>query len=163
MDCIEKLDFQSVDFIITCGWGYKVPKEIIELPKSSALNCHSSYLPDYKGGSVYQMQWANAEEYGGATIHFLTDKFDSGNIIAQESFKIKLTDSPLDILTKASELTAVLIREALLLLNADYIGIENKGGRYFLKTNKINLYLHRIVNFIYRLFKSDKRWLTKWK
>ena len=36
-----------------------------------------------------------------------------------------------------------------------------QGGRYFLKTNKMNLYLPRIVNFIYRLFKSDKRWLTK--
>lgn len=163
LNSIKNLGNSEIDYIISCGWGYKIPLNVIELANIASLNCHSSFLPDYKGGSVYNMQWANLEENGGASVHFLTEEFDAGKILTQEKFTINIKDSPKDILVKASELTSVLIREALVLTELDYDGFKNSGGRYFIKTNKSKLYLHRIVNMVLYLFGSDKRWITKWK
>ncbi|AKB23623.1 Methionyl-tRNA formyltransferase [Methanosarcina sp. MTP4] len=153
---------KNVDIIVSCGWGKKIPNDIIKMPEIAAINCHSSYLPDYKGGSVYLYQWANLEKHGGATIHFLSSEFDSGNIICRKKFEIKVKDSPDDILIKASELTADLLLEAIELLEKGYKGFDNKGGRYFMKTRFLTLRLHRITNLLLSLF-SDKRWRTRWK
>lgn len=154
---------QKPDFIISCGWGKKIPQNVIKLPTKAAINCHSSFLPDYKGGSVYLYQWANVEKYSGASIHFLSDKFDAGNIICQKKFEILLEDSPQDILKKASFITADLLPEALDLLRNDYNGFENVGGRYFLKTNFMHLRAHRFINRFFDIIGLDARWLTKWK
>lgn len=156
----ENLEY---DFLASCGWGYKIPLSLIDKAKIAAINCHSSFLPDYKGASVYLAQWANCESFGGATIHFLDSGFDSGRIITQGQISIKNFDSPSDILEKASFLTAALIREALLLIEKGFEGSENIGGRYFKSCSRIRLLLHRITNITLKLFGSGKRWLTPHK
>ena len=104
-------------------------------------------LPDYKGGSVYHHYWANCEDFSGATIHYLTDNLDSGNIIAQSVFKLNFFDTPNSILLKASEITGPLLVEALLKINLGYKGEPNNGGRYFLKFNsKYQLIIYRMLN-----------------
>ncbi len=157
---IEKM---QIDILISCGWGWKISDDAIRNAKIAAINCHSSYLPDYKGGSVYNYYWANCERKGGATIHFMTNKFDSGNIICQGRFLITLGDSPHDILIKASETTALLLRTAFFLIHNDYEGIPHQGGRYFFKVGYNELKFHRFVNRLSSLFKLKYRWLTKYK
>lgn len=157
---IEKME---IDILISCGWGWKISDDAIGNVKAAAINCHSSYLPDYKGGSVYNYYWANCEKKGGATIHFLTNKFDSGNIICQGQFSITLKDSPYDILVKASETTALLLRTAFFLIHNSYEGIPHQGGRYFFKVEHKKLKFHRFINRSLSFFKVKHRWLTKYK
>lgn len=154
---------ESFDYVLSCGWGELIPIDVIRLARIAALNCHSSYLPDYKGGSVYYHQWANLGKYGGATIHILNEAFDEGNIICQDRFLISYNDKPKDILQKASEITCGLLREALLLTEKNYLGERQTGGRYFLKTSRLNLLLHRVVNRFLSLIRLKKRWLTKYR
>ena len=153
----------GIDILISCGWGWKISDYAIGNVKMAAINCHSSYLPDYKGGSVYNYYWANCEEKGGATIHFLTDKFDSGNIICQGQFLITLKDSPHDILVKASETTALLLRTTFFLIHNGYEGIAHEGGRYFFKVGHKGLKFHRFINRSLSLLKVKHRWLTKFR
>lgn len=134
------------DFLISCGWGWKIPKELISLPKIAALNCHSSFLPDYKGGSVYRHYWANCEEEAGATIHLLTDEFDAGNIVTQQKFRVFRNDDPATLLWRTSEITAALLREAICLCRNGYVGVPQSGGRYFFKLSKRKLYVYRMYN-----------------
>ena len=137
----------NIDYIVSLGWGKVLKKNIILNANLAAINCHSSILPDYKGSSVYHHYWANCEDFSGATIHFITDKLDSGNIIAQSVFKLNFFDTPNSILLKASEITGPLLVEALLKINLGYKGEPNNGGRYFLKFNsKYQLIIYRILN-----------------
>lgn len=149
----------EVDILLVCGWGSLVSSQAIEAPKLTALNCHSSYLPDYKGGSVYLYQWANCESYGGATVHYLSEKFDAGNILARQRFKINKHDTAIDILYKASELTGPLAMQAIYLALNNKIGITQHGGRYFKKVRRRRLLFYRFYNKYVRPI-TGRKWLT---
>jgi folate-dependent phosphoribosylglycinamide formyltransferase PurN len=139
------------DYVISAGWGKIIPPEIIKSANKAALNCHSSYLPDYKGTSVYRYYWAHAESYSGATVHYLTENLDKGDIVAQTKFKIYLFDTPKSILVRASEFTAILIVEAIFKVESGFNGLEQKEGRYFSKTvTRRGLYIRRVYNVVAR-------------
>lgn len=156
----ENIDY---DFIISCGWGWKIPDSIISRSKIASLNCHSSLLPDYKGGSVYNYYWANCEDYAGASVHYLSNEFDKGNILAQEKISISKEYNPKGILEKVSYLTSVLIRESILKAERGDHGDAQVGGRYFYKTNRYKLILHRVVNKILKSLGFKQRWMTPHK
>lgn len=156
VDAIRRVS-SNPDYIITCGWSTKIESETLDLPKKAALNCHSSFLPDYKGLSVYRVQWAHAEEYGGATVHHMTDNLDGGKIVCRQRFRIGLFDSPLTIMQRYTELTASLIREAILLIEAGYKGIEQDGGQYFPRISWTKTLSYGSINRIFRGIGSNKR------
>lgn len=148
----------SIDYLVLCGWSYKIPPSIIDKPTIAALNCHSSYLPDYKGRSVYRVQWAHAEPYGGVTIHRLSEEFDEGPIVTQARFRIALWDTPLDIVQTYSDLTVPLLREALLMLGDGYEDRPNEGGRYFSQIPWTTTVTYGIVNHTLRAVGISWRW-----
>lgn len=150
-------DVDEIEYLITCGWVYKIPDESISMARH-AINCHSSYLPDYKGLSVYRPQWAHAESEGGATIHFLTEDFDEGKIICQDKTTIALWDTPLDIAYKYSDITTPLLREAMLLLEKGFEGESHSGGRYYTAIPWSTTIKHGIVNHLLRAIGWDWRW-----
>lgn len=145
---VSKIKQQTPDFLISCGWGTKIVSEAIDAPRIAAINCHSSLLPDYKGASVFQHYWANCEDWMGATIHYMTEKFDEGNIIAQQKMRIYRWDARSTILWRLSEMTAVLLREALLLVSSGYQGVPNSGGRFFYKISSRKLRFYRWYNLL---------------
>lgn len=150
-------DVNEIRYLISCGWVYKIPEKPISMA-SYAINCHSSYLPDYKGLSVHRAQWAHAEPEGGATIHFLTEDFDEGDIICQDKTTISVWDTPLDIAYKYSDITTPLVREAILLLDDRFEGESHSGGRYFTVIPWSTTIIHGIVNHLFRAAGWDWRW-----
>lgn len=70
------------DFLIS----YTAPlfgEEILQAPRTAAINIHPSLLPDYRGGSPLPWQALREEACTGATLHLLTMKIDQGAILAQ--------------------------------------------------------------------------------
>ena len=150
-------DVDEIQYLIACGWIHKIPNESISMA-NHAINCHSSYLPDYKGRSVYRPQWAHAESEGGATVHFLTEKFDEGAILCQEKFRISGWDTPLDIAYKYSDITTPLLREAMFLLDEGFEGHSHSGGRYYSTVPWPTTITHGVVNHILRGLGRKWRW-----
>ena len=159
----KNLENITYDILISCGWGWKIPNFIIDKSTLASLNCHSSLLPDYKGGSVYRYYWANCEKYTGATVHFLTEKFDAGNILTQEKILISKKDTSTEILIKVSHLTSVLIRESILKVESGEKGYTQTTGRYFFRTSRYKLRLHRLINCLYDFLGISKKWMTPYK
>ena len=157
---------KNFDLCIACGWGWIISREFID-QCNIILNCHSSCLPDYKGASVYYHQWANCETIGGASIHYLIDKIDMGDIVKQDTFEISIKDSPHDILIKASHLTVQLVGNViddLLEFGAINQTKAQQGGRYFLKTPYWKLRIYRLINVLLYKLNLDLRIYTphKW-
>lgn len=147
------------DFLVSCGWGARIAADVLDIPRLAALNCHSSFLPDYKGHCAYRHAWANCEPAIGATVHYMTERFDDGRILTQEQIQTWPSDTPRAMLVRLSELTAVLLREALWLAADGVPGTAQNGGRYFLKITSGRLRLHRAYNrMAVRL--GWPRWLT---
>ena len=53
------------------------------------VNIHPSLLPKYKGLNTHQKALKNNDKYSGCTVHYVTDKIDSGKIILQKKLKSK--------------------------------------------------------------------------
>lgn len=135
-----------MNILVAIGWSYKIPAQILSLFKY-ALNCHGSILPDYRGNNTYMHAYACfANEYG-ATIHMMNEKFDDGNIIAQAKLKLFNQETPLILHRRISEITALLIPEAILLVENGYLGSKQNGTcRYFYKITKDEMVALRKLN-----------------
>lgn len=108
------------------------------LSKIKILNIHPSTLPFYRGPTPIQWQIKCAEKKIGATIHFINDKIDEGEIYAQKEFEIDYTvnyDSIVDNLNvKLSAWVAAVI--------GDFSSSDIRNLR---PVEKGNIYYHRIA------------------
>lgn len=103
----------SPDVILSNGWQFKITKDIFSIACLMALNCHSSYLPEYRGGNVTFAPLINEEKQSGVTVHELTDKFDAGVILAQERVSIEPGETPESLNMKRALITGKVLITAL--------------------------------------------------
>ena len=88
-NCLKKLKEKKIEFICLGGFMKILSKNFIKKFGYKILNIHPSLLPKYKGLNVHKRVLLNKEKYSGCTVHYVTSKIDSGNIILQKKVKIK--------------------------------------------------------------------------
>ena len=93
------LSKKKIRFICLAGFMKILSKKFIKKFSGKIVNIHPSLLPKYKGLNTHQKALKNNDKYSGCTVHYVTDKVDSGKIILQKKVKIKRKDS-LNTLTK---------------------------------------------------------------
>ena len=93
------LSKKNIKFICLAGFMKILSKKFIKKFSGKIVNIHPSLLPKYKGLNTHQKALKNNDKYSGCTVHYVTDKVDSGKIILQKKIKIKRKDS-LNTLTK---------------------------------------------------------------
>jgi len=77
----------SVDFLVSYGYRFIVPRIILDSVNGSAVNLHIGYLPYNRG--AHPNLWANLENTpSGVTIHKMTTGIDKGSILLQEKVHI---------------------------------------------------------------------------
>ncbi|WP_280443914.1 methionyl-tRNA formyltransferase [Nocardia brasiliensis] len=72
------------DLLLVCGFNWKIPASVIQLPRLGALNIHPSMLPRHRGPEPIAWAIRNGETHFGITVHRMDAELDSGNIIAQQ-------------------------------------------------------------------------------
>ena len=92
-DYVDKIKSFQPDLIITCAFGQKVSKEILDIPKYKCINVHASLLPKYRGGAPIHYAIMNGETTTGNTIIYMEEKLDSGDIISQSNVNIGFDDT----------------------------------------------------------------------
>ena len=96
---LNLLSKKKIKFICLAGFMKILSKKFIKKFSGKIVNIHPSLLPKYKGLNTHQKALKNNDKYSGCTVHYVTDKVDSGKIILQKKVKIKRKDS-LNTLTK---------------------------------------------------------------
>lgn len=82
----KKLIEISPDLIIHIS-GNILKKEIFSIPKFGTLNLHHAVLPNMRGlDSVYWGIYYEMEESVGATVHYIDQGIDTGNIIVKKVY-----------------------------------------------------------------------------
>lgn len=158
---LQKYNFED-SMLVSCGWPYKIPEELLNVFKVG-VNCHGSYLPDYRGSRAYMHYWANCSEFFGATIHYLNNNFDDGNIIIRSKQKLFIEDSQDVVFYRTAELCGILLVSALFLVDSNFKGfVPSEGKRYFYKMTPEEFQLHRKKNEM-RIKNGEKIILTPHK
>lgn len=76
------------DLVITCVFPYQLTKAFLA-HRSIKINMHPSPLPLYRGSSGgYQLLLKQPSTYA-ITWHYVTEEYDAGNILIQESFPLQ--------------------------------------------------------------------------
>ena len=99
------------DLFFSAEYDSKIP--IPDTKKFRGINIHNSLLPEGKGYFPIEMRIYKGYDYGGVTIHQLTDNFDEGAIVMQKKFQIAHSENDRNIYNKchyaALELTKVMM------------------------------------------------------
>ena len=99
-DILELLKKKRINLICLAGFMKILSKNFIHSFKGQILNIHPSLLPKYKGLNTHERAIKNKDRYSGCTVHFVTDKLDSGKIIIQKKVKINKKDTPKTLASK---------------------------------------------------------------
>jgi len=106
---LQKIEAWQPDLVISIYLNQLIKRELINLPRQGTLNIHPALLPRHRGLFPYFWVLTNGETETGATIHWVDEKFDTGDILLQE----KITVTPQDTITSLSYRCAVLGAEML--------------------------------------------------
>ena len=81
--------------------------------RDDVIHIHPSLLPKYKGLNTHQRAIDNNEKFSGCTVHYVTEKLDSGKIISQKKVKILKKDNAVSLAKKILQLEHKLFPETL--------------------------------------------------
>ncbi len=90
---VDLLEREKIDLIISSGSKFIFKKNILSKFKKKIVNFHPSYLPDGRGGANFTYRILQKGKFIAATVHFVNDKIDAGEIIIQKKiYNIKNFD-----------------------------------------------------------------------
>jgi methionyl-tRNA formyltransferase len=101
------------DLIISGGFTWLIPADVIAVPRLGAINMHPSLLPRHRGPHAIEWALRNGEPEIGFSIHRLADGFDTGPILAQGAVPILDDDAIGDVIARFFELVPRLLEQAL--------------------------------------------------
>jgi methionyl-tRNA formyltransferase len=139
------------DVILSNGWQFKISNEIISMARLIALNCHSSYLPEYRGGNVTFAPLINEETETGVTVHQLVDKFDAGAILAQERVTIQSGETPQSLNMKRAAITGRVLIDALEIAGHPELYKSNPPSPFYFRCNYATFRRFKRINRIRKL------------
>ena len=84
---------KNIKLICLAGFMKVLSDKFIKDFKYKILNIHPSLLPKYKGLNVHRRVLKNKEKFSGCTVHFVTNKLDSGKIILQKMIRVAKQDN----------------------------------------------------------------------
>lgn len=82
----------EIEFVISFGYRYILPADIIKLLPNRIINLHISYLPFNRGADPNF--WSFIEDTPkGVTIHLIDEGIDTGDILVQKEIRLSDNDT----------------------------------------------------------------------
>ena len=133
-EVIAQIRALQPDFFFSFYYREMLKRELLEIPKRGALNMHGSLLPKYRGRVPVNWAIIHGETETGATLHYMTEKPDNGDIVAQQAVPILPNDTALQVFQKvtvAAEMTLNACLPDLLAGRAKAVKQDLSKGAYF--------------------------------
>ena len=104
------------DLCLVVGCRILIPQSIYSIPPLGTLAVHDSLLPEYRGFAPLNWSIANGEDHVGATLFYLSEKMDGGDIVAQKRIPLHGNDDATMMYKRVCEATIDLVEQSLPLL-----------------------------------------------
>ena len=122
------------DFIFSFYYRSMLKAPILQAARRGALNMHGSLLPKYRGRAPVNWAILRGERETGATLHYMVDRADAGDIVDQLAVPILGDDDAREVFNKVTAAAEIVLARSLPLLIA---GTESRTpqtilpGEYF--------------------------------
>ena len=89
----------DAQLVVLAGYLRLVHASVVARFRGRMINIHPALLPDFGGPGmhghrVHEAVLASGAKESGATVHFVDEEFDRGDIIAQERVRVEPGDTP---------------------------------------------------------------------
>lgn len=100
------------DIILSSG-NQIFKRSLLEVPTKACLNRHTSLLPAYAG--IYPIFWCilNEEEEVGVSVHTMVEEIDKGQVVAQQSLRVKPEDTFFSLFSRCFALSVDVVMQAI--------------------------------------------------
>jgi len=114
----EVLKEEKTDLIVLAGYMSILDPDVIKNYPNRIINIHPSLIPKHCGKGFYGMKVHRAvieagEKVSGATVHFVDDGIDTGEIILQMEVPVKEEDDENTLAARVLELEHILLPKAV--------------------------------------------------
>ena len=108
----------NVDYVILAGFLLMAPSFLIREYDHKIINIHPALLPNYGGKGMYghhvhEAVLAGGEKESGATVHFVDEGVDTGNIILQRTVPVMEDDTPDTLAARVLKIEHTILPEAV--------------------------------------------------
>jgi methionyl-tRNA formyltransferase len=131
---VERIAEIAPDFIFSFYYRNMLPMALLGCAKQGALNMHGSLLPQYRGRVPVNWAIVRGETRTGATLHYMVEKPDAGDIVAQQAVPILPDDTAHEVFNKvctAAEIALDAVLPSLLAGTAVRSKNDLSLGGYF--------------------------------
>ena len=133
-EVVQQIRALRPDFLFSFYYREMLKRELLDIPKRGALNMHGSLLPKYRGRVPVNWAIIKGETETGSTLHYMTEKPDNGDIVAQQAVPILPDDSALEVFQKVTVAAEIALNSCLpdlLAGRAQAVKQDLSKGAYF--------------------------------
>lgn len=133
-DVVARIAAAEPDYLFSAMFRQIVKAELLAAARRGALNLHPSLLPKFRGRAPINWVLVQGETETGVTLHYMVEKADRGDIVAQRRIAIDDDDTALTLHRKAAREARILFREtypALVAGTAPRIAQDSSRASYF--------------------------------
>ncbi|MBP3888054.1 MAG: phosphoribosylglycinamide formyltransferase [Cellulosilyticum sp.] len=96
---LARLKEDQIDLVVLAGYIKILSSDLIQTYKHRIINIHPSLLPKFGGKGFYGIHvheavLAAGEKESGATVHYVDEGVDTGEIILQRKVVVETDDTP---------------------------------------------------------------------
>jgi methionyl-tRNA formyltransferase len=133
-EVVDQISALQPDFFFSFYYREMLKAPLLAIPKQGALNMHGSLLPKYRGRVPVNWAIIRGETETGATLHYMTEKPDNGDIVAQQAVPILPNDTAYEVFQKVTVAAEIALNGVLPALLAGTAKAEKQDlslGAYF--------------------------------
>jgi methionyl-tRNA formyltransferase len=101
------------DFLFSFYYRSLLPAGLLASARRGALNIHGSLLPKYRGRAPTNWAILKGESETGATLHYMVEKADAGDIVDQLAVPILADDDAREVFTKVTVAAETILARSL--------------------------------------------------
>lgn len=109
---------KDLDLVITIGYGFIIPENILQIPRHGFINLHFSLLPRWRGAAPVQRAIESGDSVTGVTVFKLDKGMDTGPIYATEQIALSPDLNSGELLSTLAELGVGPVLQTLNLITA---------------------------------------------
>jgi len=125
----DVLTSHAVDLVVMAGYMRLLGREVLDAYPLAVLNLHPAILPSFPGANGIRDAWEYGVKVTGITVHFASEVFDEGPIIAQEVVAIAEDDTLESLEAKIHEAEHRLYPHVIQLIAQDRLTIDGRKVR----------------------------------
>ncbi len=115
---LQLLNEKETDLVVLAGYMNVIDEKIVQAYRRKIINIHPSLIPKYCGKGFYgkhvhEAVIAGGEKVSGATVHFVDEGIDTGDIIIQEEVPVLPEDTADDLAARVLVVEHKILTETI--------------------------------------------------